>query len=121
MRLEARSTVGPHWTVLCSRRTGHSLFCLGESTPAGEYRVGMDTRGSPLFLTHLCLALKPHRCLAAAAGNKDRLSRKGEGKGSRPQTPCHLSSCPSPLPQWLPREGAGPSGTRTGLDPSEPS
>lgn len=56
----------------------------------------MGTRGSPLVLTHLCLALKPHRCLpAAAAGNKDLPSRKGEGKGSRPQTPSHLPSFPS--------------------------
>lgn len=56
----------------------------------------MRTRDSPLVPIHLCLAPRPHRCLAtAAAGNKDRLSRKGEGKGSRPQTRSHLPSFPS--------------------------
>lgn len=83
---------GSLWSPL---RTGHSLFCFCGSTPAGGYGVGVHTRGSPLVLTHLCLVLKPHRCLAAAAGNKDRLSRKGEGKGSRPQTLSHLPSFPS--------------------------
>lgn len=102
MLLEAREYCGTTLDVLCSLlgELGTSLLSLGGSTQTRGHRVWVNTRGSPLVLIHLCLALRPYRCLAtAAAGNKDCLSRKGEGKGSRPQTRSHLPSSSPPLPQ----------------------
>lgn len=115
--------MGPHWTVLCSLlgQLGTSLLSLGWSTQTRGHRVGVSTRGAPLVLIHLCLALRPYRCLAtAAAGNKDRLSRKGEGKGSRPQTRFHLPSFPSTAAVAPPGRGGAILGRGPGLDPSEP-
>lgn len=114
MRLEALKYC--ETTLDCSlqspRRTGDKSILSGWEHLARGHRVGVSSLDSPLLQTHLCLAVRPHRCLApTASGNKERLSRKGEGKGSRPQTHSHRPSLP--LPQWLPREGAGPCGSRT--------
>lgn len=88
------------------RRTGHKSVRPRWEPPDPRAQSQSEHQGPPLVPIHLSLAQGPHRCLAtAAAGNKGRLSRKGEGKGSRPQTRSGRPAFPSAAAAAPPRGG----------------